>query len=150
MADIVSVATRSRMMSGIRSRNTAPELMVRRGLHAHGYRYRLHVRELPGSPDIVLPKWKTVLFVNGCFWHGHPCHLFRLPATRQEWWQAKIETNRKRDARITETLSSRSWKILTVWECAIRGRTARGIEETVFLIDQFVRSNATIGEVSGK
>lgn len=124
--------------------------MVRRGLHAHGYRYRLHVRELPGSPDIVLPKWKTVLFVNGCFWHGHPCHLFRLPATRQEWWQAKIETNRKRDARITETLSSRSWKILTVWECAIRGRTARGIEETVFLIDQFVRSNATIGEVSGK
>lgn len=150
MADIVSVATRSRMMSGIRSRNTAPELMVRRGLHAHGYRYRLHVKELPGSPDIVLPKWKTVLFVNGCFWHGHPCHLFRLPATRQEWWRAKIETNIKRDARITETLSSRSWKILTVWECAIRGRTARGIEETVSLIDQFVRSNANIGEVSGK
>lgn len=150
MADIVSVATRSRMMSGIRSRNTAPELMVRRGLHAHGFRYRLHVKELPGSPDIVLPKWKTVLFVNGCFWHGHPCHLFRLPSTRQEWWRAKIEINIKRDARITETLSSHSWKILTVWECAIRGRTARGIQETVSLIDQFVRSNATIGEVSGK
>lgn len=150
MADIVSVAARSRMMSGIKSRNTAPELMVRRGLHAHGFRYRLHVKELPGSPDIVLPKWRTALFVNGCFWHGHPCHLFRLPATRQEWWRAKIETNIKRDARITETLSSRSWKILTVWECAIRGRTARGIEETVSLIDQFVRSNATIGEVSGK
>lgn len=150
MVDIVSAATRSRMMSAVRSRNTAPELAVRRGLHARGFRYRLHVKTLPGSPDIVLPKWRTVLFVHGCFWHGHSCHLFRLPATRQEWWRAKIEGNITRDSRAAEALASEGWKVIKVWECALRGRGARGVKETIDLVERFVRGDLTAGEIGGK
>ncbi|WP_439636117.1 very short patch repair endonuclease [Oceanicaulis sp.] len=122
MADIVSKAKRSRMMSGIRGKDTKPELIVRQGLHARGYRFRLHRKDLPGKPDIVLPKYRAVIFVNGCFWHGHDCHLFKWPKTREEFWREKIDLNRKRDATSISDLLSRNWRVLVVWECALKGR----------------------------
>lgn len=109
------------MMSGIRGKNTRPEIQIRRSLHAAGYRYRLHGK-LPGKPDLVFPARKAVLFVNGCFWHGHDCHLFRLPATRPEFWQAKIASNVARDARAIDLLHEGGWRVGTVWECALTGR----------------------------
>jgi len=124
MVDVVDTETRSRMMSGIRGRNTRPEIIVRSLLHRQGFRFRLHVRELPGKPDIVLPKYCAVIFVHGCFWHGHDCPLFRLPSTRREFWQEKIESNRQRDAAAEAALLAGGWRVATVWECALRGRTA--------------------------
>jgi DNA mismatch endonuclease (patch repair protein) len=109
------------MMSGIRGKNTRPEIQIRKSLHAEGYRYRLHGK-LPGKPDLVFPVRRAVLFVNGCFWHGHNCHLFRLPATRPEFWQAKIASTVSRDLRATDLLHIGGWRVGTVWECALRGR----------------------------
>ena len=109
------------MMAGIRGRNTRPELVIRKALHARGFRYRLHVAGLPGKPDIVLPRFRAVIFVHGCFWHGHDCPLFRLPATRSEFWEAKISRNRERDREVLGALKTTGWRCLTVWECAIRG-----------------------------
>jgi DNA mismatch endonuclease, patch repair protein len=122
MADNVSPEVRSRMMAGIRSANTKPELVLRHGLHALGFRYRLHDRSLPGTPDMVFPRWKAVLFANGCFWHGHDCHLFKWPSTRTDCWRAKIERNRVRDARASKALIERGWRQGVVWECALKGR----------------------------
>ena len=120
MADIVDAATRSRMMSGIRSRNTKPEKLVRSFLHRHGFRFRLHVRELPGKPDIVLPRYRAVIFVHGCFWHGHDCHIFRMPKTREDFWSRKIARNQANDFRASEGLLLTGWRVGTVWECALR------------------------------
>ncbi len=121
MADVVDAATRSRMMSGIRGRNTQPELIVRRGLHSRGYRYRLHVRHLPGRPDLVFPSRRAVVFVHGCFWHGHACPLFSWPSTRRDWWRQKIEATRARDSRVRSELADMGWRQLRVWECALKG-----------------------------
>jgi DNA mismatch endonuclease, patch repair protein len=123
MADIVDKATRSRMMSGIRGKNTQIELEVRRGLHALGFRYRLGGAGLPGRPDIVLPKYRTVVFVHGCFWHGHSCPLFRLPKTRTEFWLAKIDSNRTRDKRQVAMLMHLGWHVETLWECELRDQS---------------------------
>lgn len=120
MVDIVDAATRSRMMSGIRSRNTKPEIRVRQFLHRQGFRFRLHVRELPGKPDIVLPRYRAVIFVHGCFWHGHDCHIFKIPKTRTEFWQGKIARNRTNDEKSREKLLASGWRVGIVWECAIR------------------------------
>ena len=123
MTDIVPAQKRSEMMSGIRAKNTKPELVVRSFLHATGFRFRLHRKDLPGKPDIVLPKWRTVIFVHGCFWHGHEnCHLYRLPKSRTEFWRDKIEGNRRRDELARVRLREAGWKILVVWECALRGK----------------------------
>ncbi len=122
--DIVDQKTRSRMMSGIRDKNTKPELLVRRLLHDRGFRYRLHVSRLPGTPDIVFPKYHAVIFVHGCFWHGHKCKLFRLPGTRTEFWKQKIMGNSKRDKRNSKDLIDLGWRVATVWECALRGGCA--------------------------
>lgn len=125
MADIVDPQKRSEMMAGIRSKNTRPELLVRRLLHRLGYRFRLHRKDLPGKPDIVLPKWNTVIFVHGCFWHGHSnCPLFRLPKSRTQFWAEKIAVNRVRDAEAKAILTALGWRVLEVWECASKGRTA--------------------------
>ncbi len=122
MVDIVDSITRSRMMAGIKSRNTKPELLIRSLLHNRGFRFRLHVKDLPGKPDIVLPKYHSVIFINGCFWHGHQeCHLFRLPATRTEFWQEKIYRNQTNDSRAIDLLLANNWRVCIVWECSIRG-----------------------------
>lgn len=117
-------------MSGIRSTNTKPEIRIRSLLHRQGFRFRLHDKKLPGKPDIVLPKYHAIIFVNGCFWHGHDCHLFKTPSTRREFWQTKIENNRKNDDRSIKALNSAGWRVATVWECAMRG-TARQKEITI-------------------
>lgn len=108
-------------MAGIRGKDTRPEMILRRGLHARGFRFRLHDRRLPGSPDLVFPGRRAVIFVHGCFWHGHGCHLFRLPATRQEFWRAKIEGNAARDALAEGALAADGWRVLSIWECALKG-----------------------------
>ena len=120
MADVVDKETRSRMMSGIKGKNTKPEMIVRKALHKAGYRYRLHDKRLPGKPDIVLPKYKTVIFVHGCFWHHHDCKYFKWPKTRPEFWRTKIEGNVERDKKAYAKLQRLGWKVVVVWECDIR------------------------------
>lgn len=119
------------MMAGIRGKDTRPEMILRRGLHARGFRYRLHDRRLPGSPDLVFPGRRAVIFIHGCFWHGHGCHLFRLPATRREFWEAKIEGNRARDEAAGAALLAAGWRVLTIWECALKGRERLPVDEVL-------------------
>jgi DNA mismatch endonuclease, patch repair protein len=122
LVDIVTPAKRSEMMAGIRNKNTKPEILVRKILHAAGFRFRLHAKLLPGKPDIILPKHKTAIFVQGCFWHGHDdCPIFRLPKSRTEFWAEKIGTNRLRDTAVKSLLIQQGWKVVYVWECAVKG-----------------------------
>lgn len=121
MADVHSKEIRSYNMSKIKSKNTKPELLVRKFLHKHGFRYRLHVKDLPGKPDIVLPKYKTVIFVHGCFWHGHEnCKYYVVPKTRTQWWLNKIHINVLRTLNVNITLFKQGWKVLEVWECQLK------------------------------
>jgi len=124
VVDVVDAATRSRMMAGIRSRDTRPEVQVRHALHARGFRYRLQSGQLPGKPDIVLPKWRTVVFVHGCFWHWHGCALSKLPASNTDFWRKKLSANKQRDSVVRERLLAEGWRIAVVWECATRGAIA--------------------------
>lgn len=112
-------------MSGIRGSDTRPEMLVRRQLHALGFRYRLHDRKLPGKPDIVLPRYSAAILVNGCFWHRHNCHLFKWPKSRPEFWRAKIQGNVERDIRNMQALKSSGWRVGVIWECALKGRTRK-------------------------
>lgn len=121
MADVVDKATRSRMMSGIKGGNTRPELVVRRALHAAGFRYRLHAAGLPGRPDIVLPRHRAVILVHGCFWHRHAgCRFATTPTTRTDFWTEKFESNVERDVRTRLALQAEGWRIATLWECGVR------------------------------
>ena len=121
MADVHSKETRSYNMSRIRSKDTKPELLVRKFLHINGFRYRLHVTNLPGKPDIVLPKYKTVILVHGCFWHGHEgCKYFTIPKTKTEWWANKISLTQGKDLQHFEALKKAGWKVIIVWECELR------------------------------
>lgn len=121
MADVVDVSTRSRMMSGIRHKDTAPELLVRRSLHAQGFRFRLHVAGLPGRPDIILPKHRAAILVHGCFWHRHPgCRFATVPATRPEFWAEKFKRNVERDRQSECELRQLGWRVATLWECGVR------------------------------
>lgn len=132
------------MMSGIRGTNTKPERLVRSGLHALGFRFLLHRRALPGSPDLVLPKWNAVVFVHGCFWHGHEdCAYYRIPKTRTEFWREKINSNIRRDAEATEALHADGWRVGVVWECALRRDSRQTIEE----LASFIRSDERSIEV---
>lgn len=151
MTDVVDKVTRSRMMSGIRGKNTKPELLVRKALHERGFRYRLHATDLAGKPDLVFPKYRAVIFVHGCYWHGHNCHLFKLPSTNVEFWTDKIENNKLRDAKNINTLVSAGWRVLVLWECALRGKMQTGIFPIV--IDDICRwllaSESHFYEISG-
>lgn len=119
--DRVDVRTRSRMMAAVGSKNTTPELVVRRAIHAHGLRYRLHARELPGAPDLVLTRHRTAIFVHGCFWHRHTCPKGRLPASNTHFWGKKLAGNLARDARVETALVQMGWRVIVLWECEIRG-----------------------------
>ncbi|GAB3629646.1 very short patch repair endonuclease [Pandoraea terrae] len=123
--DIVDANTRSQMMSGIRAKDTKPEMIVRRFLHSNGFRYRLHDRKLPGTPDLVLPKYRAVIFVHGCFWHHHPdCDKAYIPASDTEKWMHKFQTNRTRDERNVTLLTQMGWHVIVVWECELSARRA--------------------------
>jgi DNA mismatch endonuclease, patch repair protein len=130
MADVVSPETRSRMMAGIKGKDTKPEMIVRRGLHARGFRFRLHRRDLPGRPDLVLPMFRTACFVHGCFWHGHDCPAFKWPKSRVAFWRDKIEGNRERDLRALQALAERGWHVETVWECELK-RSIDAVEKAI-------------------
>jgi DNA mismatch endonuclease (patch repair protein) len=149
MADIVDAATRSRMMSGIRGRNTKIEVDLRRALFARGFRYRIEVRSLPGRPDIVLPRYRAVIFVHGCFWHAHDCSLFRLPASRPDFWKAKLEGNAARDGRAVEALAHLGWRVATVWECATRGREAGAVGTVADRLMEWIRGSAPVLNIRG-
>jgi DNA mismatch endonuclease, patch repair protein len=121
MADVHTKKQRSYNMSQIRSANTKPELLVRKFLHAQGFRYKLHDKTLPGKPDIVLPKYKTIIFIHGCFWHGHAnCKYFTIPKTRTQWWRNKIETNKANDVKAIKALRKEGWKVYVIWECKLK------------------------------
>lgn len=121
MTDVHNIETRSFNMSMIKGKNTKPEILVRKFLHKNGFRFRLNYSKLPGKPDIVLPKYKTVIFVNGCFWHGHEgCKYFVIPKTRTEWWVNKINKTKERDKIISDKLEKLGWKVLVIWECELK------------------------------
>lgn len=132
MVDSLTPEQRSERMSRIRASDTAPEMLVRRHLHALGFRYRLHARDLPGKPDLVLPKHGVVVFVHGCFWHAHSCQKGRIPATRREFWREKFAYNKARDARNVRALRRLGWRVATVWECSLsKGSTRQAALETL-------------------
>jgi len=134
--DVLTAEQRHRNMSAIRSRNTKPEILVRRYLWDRGFRYRLNSAKLPGHPDIVLRKYRTCIFINGCFWHGHEnCRLFRLPLTNREFWQEKITRNRERDKDVLHRLAETGWHCIVVWECELRrDRREKTLESLVLVL----------------
>jgi len=136
-------------MSGIRGVNTKPERFVRSLLHRHGFRFRLHARDLPGRPDIVLPRYRAAIFVHGCFWHGHACHLFRLPSTRPEFWSAKIERNRQNDRVAIAALFTQGWRVATVWECALKGRVSHHDAVILEILAGWLRGESEALELAG-
>ncbi len=132
MADVHNKATRSYNMSRIRAKDTKPELMIRKFLHAQGFRYKLHDKTLPGKPDLVLPKYNTVIFIHGCFWHGHSnCKYFVVPKTRTQWWVLKINSNRANDTKAIKLLKKDGWKIIVIWECRLKPAKVKKTLETV-------------------
>lgn len=149
MADVLTARQRSYCMSQIRGKDTKPEHLVRSGLFALGFRYRLHRRDLPGCPDIVLPKHRAVVFVHGCLWHGHECHLFKWPTANAAFWRDKIMRNRERDAQSVEQLRSSGWRVLTVWECAIKGRLRQSPVAIIERIARWLRSNRGRLDITG-
>ena len=147
MTDIVDAPSRSRMMSGIRGKNTKPEILVRSALFKVGFRFRLHRKDLPGAPDIVLPKWKVAIFVHGCFWHLHSgCANARIPATRTEFWAAKLGANVERDRKAFIRLAEAGWRVLVVWECLTRDKG--GLKALPESLSEWIRGSERSGELS--
>lgn len=149
MTDIMTPARRSALMARIRGRDTKPEMTVRRMLHGLGFRYRLHRRDLPGRPDIMLPRWKAIVHINGCLWHGHDCPAFKMPASNREFWQAKIGRNQERDASTNASLAALGWRVLTVWECALRGAGKLQPDALGEAMVAFIRGEQTVSELAG-
>ena len=131
--DVFDKKTRSKIMSRVKQKDTKPEMIVRRILHGMSYRFRLHRKDLPGKPDIVLPKYKAVIFVYGCFWHGHDCPRGKLPGTRREFWENKISGNRERDLRVEKELEALGYRIAIVWQCRIKDKEELSTELRQFL-----------------
>ncbi len=145
MVDIVDRETRSRMMAGIRSHNTKPEMLIRQQLHACGFRYTLRGAGLPGRPDIVMSRWKVAVFIHGCFWHWHGCALSKMPTTNVPFWTKKLYGNKFRDEVALLTLISGGWRVAIVWECALRGKAAHS--ELPYLtrqLDNWIRRQPTV------
>ena len=150
MVDIVDQKTRSRMMSGIRGKNTRPERVIRKALFANGFRYKLHVKNLPGKPDMVFPKYGAVIFVHGCFWHGHDCHLFKWPSTRSEFWKKKINRNKDVDDRNIKNLKQDGWYVLIVWECALKGKGKLVFADVIDTIANWLETGTRDKTIRGK
>lgn len=145
--DVVSKEIRSRMMSGIKGKDTKPEIILRKALFAAGYRFRLHRKDLPGAPDVALPGRKIAIFAHGCFWHMHAgCKNAKLPATRREFWKAKLQGNVGRDLQAVEALQSIGWRVLTVWECGTRD--ANIVARLSALLSEWIEGSDEVGEIS--
>lgn len=147
--DIVEKSKRSAMMSGIKGKNTRGEIAIRKSLHKLGFRYQLHRKDLPGKPDLVFPKHHAVIFVNGCFWHAHHCHLFTWPSSRAEFWRDKIGGNRIRDERNVAACIHKGWKVLVIWECALKGKTRRNIHEVIHTAGNWLLYDPMNAEIEG-
>lgn len=151
MTDVHTPATRSKNMQAIRNRNTKPELLVRKLLYSRGFRFRLNVKTLPAKPDIVFPKYRAIILVNGCFWHGHDCPVFKWPKTRREFWKEKITGNQQRDNRNLRDLQAAGWRVLTLWECALKGRYKLPLDVIADLIENWLLvGGETSIEIQGK
>ena len=149
MTDVLTPEQRRLNMSRIRGKDTKPELMLRRGLHARGLRFRLHRKDLPGCPDMMFPRYRVAVLVHGCFWHGHDCPLFKLPATRREFWAAKIEGNRARNARDLAALAAAGWRVLVVWECALKGPARLPGDAVLATVTSWLDTEEPAGVVRG-
>ena len=150
MTDVLTIEQRRLNMSRVRGRDTKPEMVIRRGLHARGLRFRLHCRDLPGRPDLVFPKYRAVAFVHGCFWHAHGCPMFRWPQTRKEFWRGKISKNLERDRIALSRLKEQGWRVLTIWECALKGPGRASLDHVLQRCENFVADNSTeLEEIGG-
>ena len=152
MTDTVNRQTRSKMMSAVRAKNTKLEIEIRRRLFAQGFRYRLHARDLPGTPDMVFPKYSTVIFVHGCFWHYHGCSRSTIPDSRRNWWRKKLEDNKTRDAKALTELRSNGWRIVVIWECSVRRpgiERQKALDSVCLRVAKFLRSKKSSLEISG-
>ena len=149
MPDIVNKSKRKEMMAGIRSKNTRPELLIRQQLFARGFRYRLHRKDLPGNPDIILKRYNAVIFINGCFWHCHNCHLFKWPQTRQEFWEKKIMSNTRRDGKNYALLKENGWRVLVIWECSLKGKFKQDLSHLMSKIEQWIFSDSEYDNIQG-
>lgn len=150
MTDVHDPATRSRNMAAVRARDTKPELMIRSALHGAGLRYRLNVRDLPGKPDIVLPRYRAVVFVHGCFWHRHDCDLFRWPESRTKFWREKLDANAARDVKAADALEEAGWRQAVIWECALKGRKKRDFQDTMQRLIAWIRSDEQAITIGGE
>lgn len=148
--DVVNKKKRSEMMAGIKGKNTRGELAIRKGLHNLGFRYQLHRKDLPGKPDLVFPKHHAVIFVNGCFWHAHGCHIFKWPSTRVEFWREKIGVNKMRDERNIQTCIAMGWKVLVIWECALKGKYRRNLNEVIHTTANWLVYDSQSAEIKGR
>ena len=147
MTDVHSKAVRSKNMAAIKGRDTRPEMLVRKVLHQAGFRYRLHVASLPGKPDLVFPRYKAVIFVQGCFWHQHQCAMFHWPKTRTDWWRQKIIANRKHDETVQDKLRELGWRVMLVWECALKGKNKMPPDQLIADISNWLRSGTSFAEL---
>ena len=147
--DTVKREIRSRIMSRVRQKNTGPEILLRSTLHKAGLRYRLHDKTLPGSPDLVLSRFNSVIFVHGCYWHSHGCYRSTIPKSRREFWEKKFRANRMRDARNIALLLARGWRVMIVWECSLIGKQTLVPEKVVERVRAWLLGTEARGEVSG-
>ena len=147
--DTVDKATRSRIMSSVGQKNTGAELLLRRALHKIGLRYRLHDRSLPGSPDLVFNRFSAVVFVHGCYWHSHGCYRSTVPKSGREFWTEKFRANRSRDKKNVSDLKKRGWRVLTIWECALRGKMAQPSLAIAEAVQAWLDSSRSSGEIGG-
>ena len=152
MTDTVDKQTRSKMMSAVRAKNTKLEIEIRQRLFTKGFRYRLHVRDLPGTPDLVLSKYSAVIFIHGCFWHFHSCARSTIPNNRREWWKKKLQDNKARDEKAQTELLSNGWRVLIVWECSVRRpgiNREEALDRVCIRVANFLRSKRNSLEISG-
>jgi DNA mismatch endonuclease, patch repair protein len=145
--DTVSSEVRSKIMASVGQKNTGAEILLRNALHRLGLRYKLHDRALPGSPDLVFPRFKAVVFVHGCYWHSHGCYRSTVPKTRKEFWTSKFAANKTRDAKKTAELLKRGWRVLTVWECTLNGKLAKPTGSLAKRVETWLNSGKRAGEI---
>lgn len=137
-------------MSGIRGKDTKPEIMVRKALFSRNFRYKLHKKDLPGKPDLAFPRYNAVIQINGCFWHGHDCHLFKWPSSRKEFWKEKITHNRQRDKENLAALHNCGYRVLTIHECALKGKTRLDFDELIDEVENWLLSTNMENSIQGK
>jgi len=150
MTDVHTLEQRAYNMSRIKSKNTRPELEIRKLLFKRGFRYRLHRKDLPGKPDLVFTKYKAVIFINGCFWHYHNCRLFKMPETRKAWWKKKLTKNKMRDKKKLSQLLNGGWRVMIIWECSFRGKKKIEPDKIIQItnsISKWLKSNQDLSEI---